>query len=63
MLSQLDEETGILRPIQYFSSSLNSSQKNFSAGQLEAWALVVAARKWSVYLKGATDGPLSPPMA
>ena len=63
VLSQLDEETGILRPIQYFSSSLNSSQKNYSAGQLEAWALVTAARKWSVYLKGATDGPLSPPMA
>ena len=55
VLSQLDEETGILRPIQYFSSSLNSSQKNYSAGQLEAWALVAAARKWSVYLKGATE--------
>ena len=54
MLSQLDEETGKLRPIQYFSSSLSPSQKNYSAEQLEAWAIVAATRKWSVYLKGAT---------
>ena len=54
VLSQLDEETGKLRPIQYFSSSLSPSQKNYSAGQLEAWAIVAATRKWSVYLKGAT---------
>ena len=53
VLSQLDEKTGKLRPIQYFSSSLSPSQKNYSAGQLEAWALVAATRKWSVYLKGA----------
>ena len=52
VLSQLDK-TGKLRPIQYFSSSLSPSQKNYSAGQLEAWALVAATRKWSVYLKGA----------
>ena len=54
VLSQLDEETGKLRPIQYFSSSLSPSQKNYSAGQLEAWAVVASTRKWSVYLKGAT---------
>ena len=53
MLSQLDVETGKLRPIQFFSSSLSPSQKNYSSGQLEAWALVAATRKWSVYLKGA----------
>ena len=51
VLSQLDESTGKLRPIQFFSSSLSSTQKNYSAGQLEAWALVAATRKWSVYLK------------
>ena len=41
VLSQLNEETGKLRLIQYFSSSLSPSQKNYSAGQLEAWATEV----------------------
>ena len=68
ILSQLDEDTRKLRPIQFFSSALSSSQKNYSAGQLEAWALIAATRKWSVYLKGAPehsplDRPLPPPMA
>lgn len=36
VLSQLGERTGKLRPIQFFSSVLSSSQKNYSAGQLEA---------------------------
>ena len=53
ILSQLDEHTGKLGPIQFFSAALSSSQVNYSAGQLEAWALVAATRKWSVYLKGA----------
>ena len=53
VLSQLDGDTGKLRPVQFFSSSLSPSQQNYSAGQLEAWALVAATRKWSVYLKGA----------
>ena len=53
VLSQLDVETGKLRPIKFFSSSLSPSQKNYSSGQLEAWPLVAATRKWSVYLKGA----------
>ena len=53
ILSQLDENTRKLRPIQFFSSALSASQKNYSAGQLEAWALVATTRKWSVYLKGA----------
>ena len=53
VLSQLDEHTRKLRPIQFFSSALSPSQKNYSAGQLKAWALIAATRKWSVYLKGA----------
>ena len=53
VLSQLDENTGKLRPIHFFSSSLSPSQRNYSACQLEAWSLVAATRKWSVYLKGA----------
>ena len=55
VLSQLDAKVGKLRPICYYSSSLNPSQRNYSAGQLEAWALVSAARKWAVYLKGARE--------
>ena len=35
VLSQRDESTGHLRPIEYFSSSLTRSQRNYSAGQLE----------------------------
>ena len=54
-LSQWDEDSGKLRPVQFFSSTLNPTQKNYSAGQLEAWALVAACRKWSVYLKGASS--------
>ena len=55
VLSQRDRKTGKLRPIQFFSSSLNSAQRNYSAGQLEAWALIAATRKRSVYLKGARN--------
>ena len=54
VLSQLDESTGKLKPTQFFSSSLSPSQRNYSAGKLEEWALVTATRKWSVYLKGAS---------
>ena len=53
VLGQMDERTGKVRPIDYFSSSLSPSQRNYSAGQLEAWAAIAAIRKWAVYLKGA----------
>ena len=46
VLSQKDESTGVLRPISYFSSVLTATQMNYSAGQLEAWALLAASRKW-----------------
>ena len=55
VLSQEDSDANTLRPICYYSSSLSPTQKNYSAGQLEAWALVSAARKWSVYLRAATE--------
>ena len=54
VLSQLDK-TGKLRLIQFLSSSLNLAHKNYSADQLEAWALVAATRKWSVNLKGGRN--------
>ena len=56
VLSQKDEHTGHLRPIDYFSSSLSPAQRNYSAGQLEAWVLVAACRKWKVYLRGSIYG-------
>ena len=57
VLSQRNEETGQLHPIDYFSSSLSGAQRNYSAGQLEAWALVSACRKWQTYLgaRGEVD--------
>ena len=53
VLSQKEESTGVLRPISYFSSALTPAQANYSAGQLEAWALLAASRKWDLYLKSA----------
>ena len=49
VLSQKGTATDKFRPICYYSSSwiqkLPPWQKSYSAGQLEAWALVSAARK------------------
>ena len=53
VLSQKNKYTDSLQPISYFSSGLTESQKLYSAGQLEAWALVAASRKWDLYLKAA----------
>ena len=50
VLSQRNKHTGQLHPIDFFSSALSSAQRNYSAGQLEAWALVAACRKWRTYL-------------
>ena len=53
VLSQDDNE-GIRRPISFFSSRLNKSQINYSASELETWAIVAATRKWSKYLQAAS---------
>ena len=53
VLGQLDGTTNIVRPLEYFSSAISPIQRNYSAGQLETWAIVAATRKWDVYLKGA----------
>ena len=53
VLGQIDRTTGKVRPIYYYSASLSPSQRNYSAGQLETWAIRAATRKWSVYLNGA----------
>ena len=52
ILSQKDP-IGPLKPLAYFSSGLNKSQRNYSATELECWALIAAARKFDVYLKAA----------
>ena len=49
VLAQKDSE-GRIRPISFFSSQLNDSQRRYSAGEREAWAIVAASRKWRKYL-------------
>ena len=53
VLFQVDGTFGILKPVCCFSSALSVAQKSYSAGQLEAWALVAATRKWGIYLKAS----------
>ena len=45
VLTQL-ESRGERRPIAFFLSKLDKAQQNYSAGELEAWAMVAASRKW-----------------
>ena len=40
-------------PIAFFSSGLTESQKNYSADELECWALIAASRKFRKYLQAA----------
>ena len=42
-----------LRPISFFSSTLDEAQKRYSVGEKEAWAIVAATRKFSKYLQAA----------
>ena len=53
ILSQ-ETEDGIRKPLAYFSSGLTGAQRNYSASELECWALVAAVRKWKTYLQAAT---------
>ena len=55
VLSQRDRVDGRLRPVDFFSSSLSAAQGNYSAGQLEAWALIAACRKWRTYLRATGE--------
>ena len=52
VLSQ-EDHNGKLRPIYFFSSILNESQRKYSVGEKEAWAIVAASRKFSKYLQAA----------
>ena len=52
VLSQ-EDHSGKLRPISFLSSILNESQRKYSVGEKEAWAIVAASRKFSKYLQAA----------
>lgn len=52
ILSQMDAE-GRRRPIQFYSAGLNQAQKKYAAGELEAWGIIAAVRKWRTYLRAA----------
>ena len=52
VLSQEDND-GCRHLIEFYSSALSPSQRNYSAGELEAWAIVAALRKCRVYLQAA----------
>ena len=52
VLSQLDENQR-LRPLAYYSTGLNQSQRKYSAGEVECWALIALSRKFRDYLKAA----------
>ena len=52
VLSQLDANNK-LRPLAFYSTGLNASQRNYAAGEIECWALIALSRKFRDYLKAA----------
>ena len=54
ILSQ-EDATGKLRPLAYYSSGLTATQRNYSASEIECWALISATRKWNVYVSAAPE--------
>ena len=40
-------------PIEFYSAGLNQAQTKYAAGELEAWAMVAAIRRWRTYLRAA----------
>ena len=52
ILSQLDANNK-LRPLAFYSTGLNESQRNYAAGEVECWALIALSRKFRDYLKAA----------
>ena len=53
ILSQKDELSGALRPIGYYSASLDKHQRNYSSEERECWSLVATTRKWRTYCRAA----------
>ena len=50
ILLQKDNDTGVLHPVCYYSAKLKPYQRNYSTIELEALSLVMALRKFEVYL-------------
>ena len=53
-LSQQDSDDKVLKPIGYFSSSLDVHQRNYCAGERECWAIITATRKRRTYCRAAS---------
>jgi len=51
LLAQCDEN-GIERPIAYMSKKLNRSQRNYSTTELECLAVVLAIKRFRMYIEG-----------
>lgn len=48
-----ESDDGERKPLAFFSSGLTSAQRNYSASEIECWALLAATRKWKKYLRAA----------
>lgn len=51
VLAQADEN-GVERPIAYMSKKLNGAQRNYTVTELECLAVVVAIKKFRIYIEG-----------
>ena len=49
-LGQLDSDTGIIRPVAFFSRKLTSSQLNWTPREKECYAIVMALHKWQSWI-------------
>ena len=54
-LSQLSAKIETLQPIGYFSNALQPSERNYSPGEQECWAIIAASRTWRPYCRAAAE--------
>ena len=52
-LSQLNAKTETLQLVGYFSNALQPSERNYSPGEKECWAIIATSRKWRPYCRAA----------
>ena len=50
VLVQVDPETGLERPVEYFSRSLTASEYNYSVFEKECLAIVASIKRWKTFL-------------